>query len=271
MRKAILKISIASLWLAVALPVQAEKPSLPLFFSQIEVLDPKKHSKLGIAKGKTNYAFTRNATIVPVVANELGLVIRHYPVVFVQEANAATPTLVALLGLQAERNLFVNAKGEWKPDTYIPAWVRRYPFYLILTAQDKGSLAFDPSAAAFKGKELSPLFSNGQPTDTLNAILKFQGDYELAMQRTAIMVKALQEAGVLEQASLSIGTKSQEKDQRRITGFLMVNETKLRELSAEALVKLQQANALPLAYAQLFSMSNLPSLGASEKEKTPRK
>lgn len=271
MHKPFLKSALASLLLAVALPSHAQKPSLPLFFSEMELLDSTKHAKLGLSQAKTNYSFASKATIIPVVANEVGLAIRHYPLVFVQEANAAAPTLVALVGLQADRNLFVSAEGDWRADTYIPAWVRRYPFYLVRSSQEKVSVAFDPSAQFFKGKDLKPLFKNGEPTDTLNAIVKFQGEYEIALQRTAAMVKALQEAGVMEQALLSIGAKSQEKDPRRIGGFLMINEAKLRELSAESLVKLQQANALPLAYAQLLSMSNLPSLSASEKEKTPRK
>ena len=43
---------------------------------------------------------------------------------------------------------------------------------------------------------------------------------------------------------------------------MVVNETKLRALNGAALEKLNSANALGLAYAQLFSMKNLQNLTA---------
>ena len=41
---------------------------------------------------------------------------------------------------------------------------------------------------------------------------------------------------------------------------MVVNEEKLRALDGAALEKLNQANALGLAYGQLFSMRNLQNL-----------
>jgi len=47
---------------------------------------------------------------------------------------------------------------------------------------------------------------------------------------------------------------------RQLNGFLCVSETKLKALSADAILALHKADAMGLAYAQLLSQSNFHSL-----------
>ena len=53
---------------------------------------------------------------------------RDYPIVFASGDKGATFAPVVVLGLALGQNLFLSAQGEWDPSTYIPAFVRRYPF-----------------------------------------------------------------------------------------------------------------------------------------------
>jgi hypothetical protein len=89
--------------------------------------------------------------------------------------------------------------------------------------------------------------------------MAFQAEYRQLAERTAAMTKALKDAGVLEEGSLQLQAPGS-KEAQKIGGFLVVSEAKLKALPADALKKLMNADALGLAYAQLFSMGSLPNL-----------
>jgi hypothetical protein len=244
---------------------EKNQSALPLFYQKLELLDTKKHKTLGVAKEFSDLSYAAKANIIPIAVTELSFASKHYPLVFVAEANATAPTLVAMVGLGDNKNLFVDAKGKWRTGSYVPAWVRRYPFLTVKAEQNRDAIAFDPTSKIFSGKNTLPLFENDQPTETLKRIVAFQNEFNVAFEQTAVMAKALQDAGVLEPATLTIGANEKDKPGRNITGFLVVNETKLRALNAETLMKLNQANALGLAYAQLLSLTNLQTLGPVTK------
>ncbi len=239
---------------------EAREQTLPLFYKKLELLDANKHKALGVAKELTDLSYASQTDFIPIAASELSFASRHYPLVFVAEASDATPTLVAMVGLGDNKNIFVDAKGRWRAGAYIPAWVRRYPFITVKTEDNRDAVAFDPDAKIFKGKDTLPLFENDKPTAALERILGFQNEFNAAFAQTAAMAKALKEAGVLEPSTLSMGGSDKEKPKRTFSGFLVVNETKLRALDAAALAKLNEANALGLAYAQMLSLANLQSL-----------
>lgn len=263
----------ASLILATAqaqtAPAQALKPNQnplmntprPLFFQDIVALDTSLHRALTLPAQRHNFAFAAKANVLPLTFAEVGQALRHYPVVFMANANAVS--LVALTGLQPSSNRFVDAKGQWRANTYIPAYVRGYPFISIRVA-DKAEplLALDPQAEDFKapdGQKL--LLADGQPSELLKGIMAFQGEYRQLAERTHTMAQALKDADVLEEGSLqlqgSAGTEPQ-----KIGGFMVVSESKLKALPADALQKLMQADALGLAYAQMFSMASLSNVFA---------
>jgi hypothetical protein len=60
---------------------------------------------------------------------EFAIAARDLLIVFAgNDAKDAGP--VALLGLRQNENLYVDAEGQWAANTYVPAFVRRYPFVL---------------------------------------------------------------------------------------------------------------------------------------------
>jgi hypothetical protein len=243
---------------------QQTSASLPLFYQKLELLDTKKHKSLAVAKDGSDLSFAGKANVIPIVITELSLASKHYPLVFIAEGSAPAPTLVALVSLGDNQNLFVDSKGKWRTGSYVPAWVRRYPFLTVKAEQNRDAIAFDPTSKLFSGKNNLPLFDNDQPTETLKRIVAFQNEFNVAIEQTTIMVKALQDAGILEPATLTIGSNEKDKPGRSITGFLVVNEAKLRALDSAAVTKLHQANAFGLAYAQLLSMVNLQTMNAAK-------
>jgi hypothetical protein len=175
--------------------------------------------------------------------------------------------LVGLADLQPGSNRFVGANGEWRAGAYIPAYVRGYPFISVrATGQAEPVLALDPQAADFKAPNGQPLLlADGKPSEQLKGIMAFQGEYRMLAERTNTMVQALKDAGVLEEGGVQLQPNGGGEPQR-IGGFLVVSEAKLKALSADALNKLMQADALGLAYAHMFSMASLGNVFAQSAQ-----
>lgn len=237
---------------------------LPLFYKSIELLDSSKHGQLGLSTSQSPYSFAAASNIIPVVINEITFAMAHYPLVFVMEEGATVPALVALVGNGDGKNQFVSDTGAWRAQSYIPAWVRRYPFILVnQTAESpNAALAFDPTSDLLSDQHPVKLIQDSQATEALNGVLAFQRNMAASLEATVAVAKALHEAEVLEAASLTFKAPDGTSEPKNVTGFMVVNEEKLRALDGAALEKLNQANALGLAFAQLFSMKNLQNLAA---------
>lgn len=235
---------------------------LPLFYKSVELFDSNKHAQLGMLPTPDQFAFAAETNIIPVVVNEITFAMSHYPLVFIMEEGATVPALVALVGNGNGKNQFVSATGGWRAQTYIPAWVRRYPFILVnQNAQSpNAALAFDPTSDLLSDQYPVKLLQERQATETLNGILEFQRNMASALEATATAAKALHDAQVLEAAGLTFNSPDGQSEPQTVSGFMVVNEIKLRALSGAALEDLNKANALGLAYAQLFSMKNLKNL-----------
>ena len=235
---------------------------LPLFYKSVELFDSNKHAQLGIATTQDQFGFAAATNIIPVALSEITFAMAHYALVFLMEEGASVPALVALVGNGDGKNQFVSATGAWRAQTYIPAWVRRYPFILVNQNAERpnAALAFDPTSDLLSDEHPVKLLQESQATESLNGILTFQRDMASALQATATAAKALMEAQILEAASLTFNPPDGSAEPKTVTGFWVVNESKLRALHGAELDKLNQANALGLAYAQLFSMKNLQNL-----------
>ena len=233
----------------------------PLFFKDLAALDKVAHRSLSLPAQRKNFAFAAQANLLPLTFAEVGQALHSYPIVFVAEGT--TVALVALTDLKPGSNRFVQANGEWRAGAYIPAYVRGYPFISVrATEQTEPVLALDPHAADFKAPGGQPLLlADGTPSEQLKGIMAFQGEYRMLAERTGAMVQALKDAGVLEEGSLQLQPNAGGEPQQ-IGGFLVVSEAKLKALPTDALKKLMDADALGLAYAQMFSMGSLGNLFA---------
>lgn len=233
--------------------------SRPLLFSELVALQSDAHRTLTLPDQRKSFSFAAATNVLPLTFAEANQALRHYPVVFVAEGDGMA--LVALVGVQPGTNAFVDSKGEWRPGTYIPAYVRGYPFISIRpSAGADPILALDPNAADFQEKGGQALLqADGQPSEHLKGIMAYQGEYRLLAEHTYTMTQALKEAGVLEEGGLKIQPQG-EAPAQQIGGFWVVSEAKLKALDAQALHKLLQADALGLAYAHLFSLASLGNL-----------
>ena len=226
--------------------------ALPIFYQDILPLSSNIHGNFkSRSSQKAPYLARHHA--VPLTIDEFVSAQRHYPIVFSSGENSVP---LALMGLNEGVNVFVEEDGTFSQETYVPAYVRRYPFMLARLTPDAQelSLCFDP-ASGLVGEfdEGNALFDDGKPSQVTNDILKFCEEFELSAQRTVAFVKELTDADLLMEGEVSIQPTGAEQP-FVYRGFQMVNEEKLRELSGDDLKRMNQNGMLPLMMAHLFSL-----------------
>jgi hypothetical protein len=231
---------------------------LPLLYNGLEPLSSNLHSHY---KARSSDALPMLAQIhaVPITIDEFVTAQRYYPIVF---SSGDAPVPLALMGLNEGVNVFIDDEGRLLGEVYVPAYLRRYPFMLAKLREDADdlSLCFDPQSGIIGDYEDgTPLFDNGQPSETTQAILKFCEEFEISAQRTAAFVNELKEAEMLIDGEASVQPTGSEQP-FIYRGFQMVSEEKLRELRGDTLRKMNQNGMLHLMMAHLFSLSLVPEL-----------
>ena len=234
----------------------APNQNLPLFYSALEPLNVTQHGKMKIrAIDKAPVIATTHA--IPATVDEFALLQRHYPIVF---SVGETPVPLVLMGLSEGVNVFLNEDGKLHDTTtYVPAYMRRYPFLLarLRPDSDELSLCIDPTSGAVGDfKDGEPLFDGDQPSQATMAILQFCEQFETAGQRTAAFIEELKKSGLLMDGEVAIQPEGAEQP-FIYRGFQMVDEDKLRELRGDELRKMNQNGMLALIYAHLFSLSQI--------------
>lgn len=242
---------------------QPANSQLPLFYNDLRPLSSQDHGDWRIRPANAA-PFLAGQHAVPLTVEEFPLVQRRMPIVF---AVGDDPVPLALMGLNEGVNVFVKDDGTLVDnETYVPAYVRRYPYLLakLRPDTDELSLCFDPTSdllGAYDDGE--KLFDNGEPTEVTKAILGFTEQFEQAGQRTAAFIAELKELGLLIDGEVQIQPEGSAQP-FIYRGFQMVDEKKLADLRGDQLRKMSQSGMLPLIYAHLFSLSLMRDVFAKQ-------
>lgn len=236
----------------------AEKPAasgMPLFYTNPTPLDAKKHAKLGLKKN-FGFDFTRNINAVPVNMIEMTQICHHYPIAFSPDASA---TPVAILGLRDNENLFVQPDGRWEEATYIPAYIRRYPFiFSEMPGNESLTLCVDMNDKIVEdGSEQSFFDKDGKPSTLSKGALEFCKSYHAAAKQTLDFSAALVKHGLLVERAAQINIAGN----RRInfSGFRVIDEEKLEKMKDKDFLEFRKTvenkkmNWVPFLYAAMFS------------------
>jgi hypothetical protein len=231
---------------------QAPNPQLPLFYNGLEPLSSNIHASFK-TRAADSAPFLAQAHAIPITIDEFAACQRFYPIVF---STGDNPVPLALMGLNEGTNVFVDAEGKLLSETYIPAYIRRYPFMLARLRPDAEelSLCFDPSSGLVgEFEDGNPLFDGETPSEVTNQVLKFCEEFEMSAQRTNAFMKELKESELLIDGEVSI-QPSDSQQPFVYRGFQMVDEQKLRDAHGDKLRKMNQNGMLPLLFAHLFSL-----------------
>ena len=225
-----------------------------LFYSQPEPLSAEQHAKLGVNFTNAPFSFVSQTHIVPLTVTEFAPSALSYPVIFTGEAKQP----VAVMGLRQGENFFVGADGAYKPDAYIPAFVRRYPFVFANDEVNKRLVLCIDRAANFvvEGGE-TPLFANGEPTEYTKNSMEFCNNFEQERQRTESFVKLLSDLDLFEVKEAAFTPRNADGSAgqpQKIAEYFAISEDKLKALPAEKLAELRDNGALGQIYAHLVSL-----------------
>ena len=170
----------------------AEANNLPLFFKNPKVLNSDNHKNAGV-KQDLGMKFAQKTNSIIITSAEFVEAAKFYPIVF---TISDTPTPAVMVGLEQE-NYFVDAKGHWKDETYIPAYARQYPFVFVQAPNsDELTLCIDEAADSFaanatKSDKTMRLFEkDGKPSQFTNTALEFCA----AVQKQHVYTRAFCEA-----------------------------------------------------------------------------
>lgn len=226
--------------------------------STITPIDKKRHQNTRIKVNKDFYQ-AKGRHMIPLVITEFAGAAQEYPVVFVKDADTGLFRSVAVTGLKPGENLFYSDQG-WL-GSYVPQTLQTYPFLVSKTDEqsDNYILCFDTSCQLINESEGHPLFDEkGEESE----FVKSQADRTLALvdnhQRTQAFINVLLDNKLLEARSLKVRL-DQEKDYE-LTGYYVINEQALNELSDEAFNKLRKTGYLAPIYASLLSMNRIHHL-----------
>ena len=178
----------------------------------------------------------------------------EYAVVFAGSDGNLMPAVI--LGVRGNENLYVTEEGGWEA-TYIPAFVRRYPFVFSTSPDgERLILCIDEAFAGFnrEGRGQKLFSEDGKPTPFVDNVLRFLQEYQAQFLRTQAFCKKVHEAQILDpmqaQVELQTGTRM------ALGGFLAVDRTKLKAVPADKLAELAKTDELELLYLHLQSMRN---------------
>ncbi|WEK58005.1 MAG: SapC family protein [Candidatus Brevundimonas phytovorans] len=224
-----------------------------LFYSQPEPISFEAHGKLGVTPADKPYAFVGQTNIVPLTVTEFAPAALSFPVIFVGDLKQP----VVAMGLRQGENLFIE-NGDFRPDAYIPAYVRRYPFVFANDdTQNRMILCID-RAAAFVGENAEiPLFDDDKPSAYVNNAMEFCNNFEQERLRTESFVKLLIDLDLFETREASFTPRNPDGSTgpvQKLAEYYAVSEDKLKALPVEKLAELRDNGALGQIYAHLVSL-----------------
>ncbi len=235
-------------------PTAKPAPALPLFYKKPAALDKIRHAKAGVLTLPTA-EFARETNSIAINVLEFIEAAKFYPIVF---TTSDEPMPLAIVGLESD-NYYVGKDGTWQDATYVPAYVRQYPFVFFENEkEEKFYLCIDEKAVHYRvdgGEGTSPLFNeDGTPSPLSNQALEFCSSYyrhyQVSKQFTADLVKHKLLGPYNSQVKLNSGRTM------TLSGFQMIDENALNALSDEVYLEFRKKGWLPFIHFALASASN---------------
>ena len=229
-----------------------------LFYEKAVALNREAHQKYTLTVQPDHFAFAKKTNSALLTAGEFAQAALDYPGVFVGQAGGPF-TAVALLGLASDENLMVTAAGTWEPDTYIPAFVRRYPFVLAgEERQEALTVCLDEAYAGWNTEQGTRLFeADGSDSTYLKNMVGFLQQFHNEMNQTNALAARLAALGLLASKVITVEVDGQKAT---LDGLWVVDEQKLVALDDAHMLELARTGALGLIYTHLLSLKSVGRL-----------
>jgi hypothetical protein len=237
-------------------------------FQKVVPVNKDRHSKKRI-KDTTSFDFASKFHIAYVTMQEFARAASIFPIVFLEDKEKDEFRPVALLGLNAGENLFVDAKGAWQA-SYVPAIIRRYPFALAPAGQDgQYVVCIDEESALVSETEGNALFDDkGEPTQVIENVKSYLAELQQMDTLTGEFARFLAEHNMFTPLNMRVRDNDKVKN---ISGCYVINEERLNNLSDERFLDIKNKRYLPAIYAHLISLAQTERLVKLQDERVAAK
>lgn len=226
-------------------------------FKSLAPVNKERHAGKKI-KQIEGFGFASEFHIASLMVHEFVRAAGIYPVVFLEDKENDRFRPVALLGLEAGENLFIDDDGKWQ-GSYVPAIIRRYPFALASAGEEgQFTVCIDEDAEIVTDDDGVPLFDeNGEPAEALENVKRYLGELQQMDMLTNACCEFLAEHNMFTPLNMRV---RQAEQIRNIAGCYVVNEERLNNLSDELFLEMRNRRYLPAIFAHLCSLSQIERL-----------
>jgi len=227
--------------------------------SQYQILNREKHRRLRV---RTGYGAALGDAVMYAMTYPLEFrdIQSCYPILFTKDPNTGGFFAAALLGLEADQNLFLQ--GDRWDATYVPTMVQRQPFLIATGGEgdDKPpmvSLDLDhPRVSQDEGEALFD--SQGAPSEFLNQKIGLLEKLHRGLRHGSGFIDALLQHQLLVQIVMDLAFTDGGK--KTLQGFYCIAEERLYQLQGDVLESLNQAGYLQPVFMAVASLSRVRDL-----------
>lgn len=196
--------------------------------------------------------FSLTLHAVPLAASEFVVALRDYPIVFLRGAAEGAFDAMAILGVREGQNLFVMPDGRWDRRSYLPAYIRRYPFCMAPPNGTERMVCIDPQALSDGGVRLFD--DAGSPLPLWTEVRSLLNEYEDELARTRQFVALLYRLDVLTPFSLHADLTG--GFSLSLDNMYRVDRNKLAALDEKSLRGLIGGDEMGWIYSHLIAQDN---------------
>lgn len=231
-------------------------------FEQMVPINKERHAGKKV-RASEDFRFASKFHLAYVTIHEFARAAASYPLVFLEDKESDQFRPVALMGLDAGENLFVDSQGQWA-GSYIPAIIRRYPFALTKAAEaDRFIVCVDEASDLLSDTEGAALFDEqGNATQVVENVKRYLSELQQMDTLTHEFSRLLVQNNLLTPLNMRVNAANQV---RNITGCYVINEERLNNFNDVKFNEFRQKGYLPAIYAHLISLSQIERLADLKK------
>jgi hypothetical protein len=218
------------------------------------------HQKLKLANSR-NILHVAGQHIVPVSAAEYAQSASSFPIVLVKNPDSDRFRSVAMLGLEAGENLFLQDE-KWVALS-MPQSIAMVPFSLGIDPDKENTLtACVDLDSEFIGEDKDiALFEDedeGKETEVLTNVQQALGRLYDNERMTESFIKELQDNDLLQELELNVALSTGEK--KKLVGIFTINEEKIKGLADDKVLDFHKRGLFVPIYSMLSSLTQMNRL-----------
>ncbi|MDP9009251.1 MAG: SapC family protein [Pseudomonadota bacterium] len=206
---------------------------------------------------------------VSVIPREFPRLLAHYPIFYTKNTETGRFELSALLGFQAQENLFF-AEDRWEA-AYVPLQIQRLPFSLMTRGVNESAgkptldVALDLSQTVQSPEGQRLFLEDGQPTKFLQDTTSMLSALVAGANETYAFTGRLAELNLIE--SVQIDIEFVDGSETKLQGLYWIAAAALKALPAAQLAELRDREFLEWMYFQMASIAHVSALVARKNRR----